>query len=148
MAHPYSSACKSSAKAKTRAMGGSLPMQVNVDQETKLKDRMVEGFRAAKETSPREALQSQGAGRKRGGRLDKPRRDKGGVHKRSKLNVSAPKLGPEMGAPAVEAPMPMAPSPTTAIPPDMMAGMKRGGKLKGGAESGVGRLQLSKRTKI
>lgn len=163
MANPYSSACQATGRAKMKALGGS----------TYARGGSAKGGSAIKSAIMAHEKRERAAGlnvhgKKGGGRLDKPRRDKGGMHKRTKLNVSAPKgISPDMLGGDMAPPMP--PSPTPMPPPGMSAGpmpmpgmMKRGGfikkarggavklistkypYLKGGVESGEGRLRLSK----
>lgn len=153
MANPYSSACASSGKAKMRAIGGFKhgggAHGATIKKAMAAHDKQQHG---GKHTDLK------AIGLKGGGRLDKPRRDKGGMHKRTKLNISA--AAPPMPPDAM--------TPNAMPPPGMSAGpmpgpgmMKRGGFVKkyagggrigkypisGGADSGVGRLQLSKAQK-
>lgn len=160
MANPYAHHARKTGLAKMRALGGRA--HSDVAQDRKLIKSMLDEHEK-KEMKVEGSLRHSGLkahGKARGGRLDKPRRDKGGVHKKSKINIMAPPVpatDPGLGAPS---PTPMPPPGMSSGPLPNVPGMRKGGKLKtyarGGAvgghkfikmkagkDSGVGRLELT-----
>lgn len=135
MANPFSSAAKSSGAAKMRAMGGRASKATG--------GAAIAAKACGGGTSSSGGSDMKAPGYKSGGRLDKIRRDKGGVHKRTKLNVQAPEdvVPPPPAAAAVPGAMAAPPMPPGIMKRGGKVHKARGGGITAGAETGVGRLQ-------
>ncbi len=141
MAHPYSNQAKSSQKSKASTMGKSgnldLPIMRAVGENNSKK------LYSSSSSSQQHKDQSAADGMKRGGHVGKPK------HHKPKVVMVAPEAtaNPPSPDPSMAA-AGMGSSPVPAPPPGMPP-MKRGGKVmghkyKGGAGSGVGRLEETK----
>jgi len=142
MANPYASQCKSSGAMKARAVGGGV--KSDAAQDKGLIRKAMGAHDKQQHGGSKTDLSV--VGLKRGGRLDRPRRDKGGLHKKFATNVSA----------AVPPEDLVSPAPTGLPPPGMSSGpmpntglmQNRGGSVKkasGGAISSLSEPKFPKK---
>lgn len=149
MSHPYKSQADSSKKSKMSsvgAKGGKLP---NLDMNGAYKD-----VKGSTGNIQQHKDQNAAPGMKRGGRLDKGKRSSKPKNPIARDMVQAPPPSPEdmialqAGAGGNSPP----PAPAPALPPSPMM-RASGGRVnkyplkKGGADSGVGRLEQAKSAK-
>jgi len=114
----------------------------------KAKERYASGGKAHKDEAQDKKLIKKMIGEKKAGKFARGGKAKGNTN----INIviapqdKAPDMPPPMPLPMAPPPMAGPPGgppmkPPMAPPPSGMMGMKRGGKITAGAESGVGRLQ-------